>query len=192
MLFTVIIININILVWTLPPFRQYKSKYFYYFYILAISDPLTLFMGHNFHWLPAKTFIIISILSLLSVIIEKGTVKNYLLIFFSLLIITFLSIKLPINYLWFIMSLIHLAIFIVFAKRTMVFFQENHSILFFHLALLLYEASLIAKFLFIMIDIKTGLLFFYLTTAFEILLAIYFMFDREDKQQLVVKVKSLE
>ncbi|MCX6149841.1 MAG: hypothetical protein NTX22_04885 [Ignavibacteriales bacterium] len=74
----------------------------------------------------------------------------------------------------------------------MVFFQENHSILFFHLALLLYEASLIAKFLFIMIDIKTGLLFFYLTTAFEILLAIYFMFDREDKQQLVVKVKSLE
>ncbi len=44
-----IFLGISVIVWSTIPFRHVGKKYFYFFYFLAFSDPLTLLLRTVFH-----------------------------------------------------------------------------------------------------------------------------------------------
>jgi hypothetical protein len=46
------------------------------------------------------------------------------------------------------------------------------------------------KYAFVLANLKTGLTFYYSTTAFEIMFAMFFIFISEDNTRLTIPVKS--
>ncbi len=74
--------------------------------------------------------------------------------------------------------ILHFAILIFFLKEFILIISRESKIVLFNLVILLYEASVIFKFS-ASYFLTGGYLFFYLTTAFEILIAVFFTFINE-------------
>ncbi|MFA7229111.1 MAG: hypothetical protein WC061_08750 [Melioribacteraceae bacterium] len=66
----------------------------------------------------------------------------------------------------------------------------NGGLNIFHLFLLLEEISIFLKFFVLLFELKTEMAFFITTTAFEILIALFFSFYREDNKKLLVTLKE--
>ena len=64
-------------------------------------------------------------------------------------------------------------------ERTTLYIQGNNCINYFHLALNFYVVTLIIKDFVVLIDVKTGVYYFYITSSFEILIGLYFLFVNE-------------
>src|SRR3989304_3856823 len=78
-----IIYLIEIVIWFLPPIRQYKNNYFYFFLILAITE-IFAFITYKIFELPTIiTYAIFSYFLSLS-LIDKKTLKKHLIIFILL------------------------------------------------------------------------------------------------------------
>jgi hypothetical protein len=60
----------------------------------------------------------------------------------------------------------------------------------FHLFLLLEEISIILKTSAVLISFKTGIIYLAVTSAFEILIAIFFTLYREDNSKLHIDLRS--
>lgn len=60
----------------------------------------------------------------------------------------------------------------------------------YYLAIMLYELSIMLKYAFVLANLKTGLIFYYSTSACEMLFAIFFIFVSEDNARLAIPIKS--
>lgn len=91
------------------------------------------------------------------------------------LIVVFYAINISII----IQMVIHFIIFISFLKVLVVFFSENRKLLLFHLMLVVYEFSLLLKFFVYYHEVEVGPVYYYVTTAFQIIIGIFFVFVNE-------------
>ena len=164
------IFYVNIVAWLFPPFRQKGCKYFLFFVILALSD-LIWYSFFRMHMQDAAYYLFISTLLLAAVMRKK-----YLL----LLLIPVLSAGffLTASELRIFTMILHFAILIFFLKEFILIISRESKIVLFDLVILLYEASVIFKFG-ASYFLTAGYLFFYITTAFEILIAVFFSFINE-------------
>jgi hypothetical protein len=74
--------------------------------------------------------------------------------------------------------ILHFVILIFFLKEFILIISSESKIVLFNLVILLYEASILFKFS-ASYFMTAGYLFFYITTAFEILIAVFFSFVNE-------------
>lgn len=156
--------------WLLPLFRQRGCRYFLYFFFLAISDPIITII-RLFHPLDATLYyLVISTLLLISLIKKRE-------LLLLLVVVFFLSLYLNNPELRFFNLLVHFAILLYFLKELLVIISKESKIVIFNLILVLYEVTLLFKIA--ASYLNTGYLFYYLTTAFEIFIAIFFMFYNE-------------
>jgi hypothetical protein len=164
------IFYVNIVAWLFPPFRQKGCKYFLFFLILALSD-LIWYSFFQMHIHDAAYYLFISTLLIAAVMRKK-----YLL----LLLIPVLSTGffLTASEIRFLTMILHFAILIFFLREFILIISRESKIVLFDLVILLYEASLIFKFG-ASYFLTAGYLFFYITTAFEILIAVFFSFVNE-------------
>jgi hypothetical protein len=166
--------------WLFPPFRQRGCRYFLFFLTLAISDPvwklITLFQfgDSSFYYL------IISTIALTAVLKKK----ELLLLLIPAL---FAGIYLSPSEIRIFTIIVHFSILIFFLKEFILIISRESGIVIFNLILLLYEATVLFKFS-ASYFMTAGYLFFYLTTAFEILIAIFFSFVNE-KNSPVIKLR---
>ncbi len=172
-----IIFYINVSFWLLPPFRQKGCKYFLYFLILALSDPIVMIINwfrpleSSVYYLVVSTFILIVLLK-----------KKYLLL--TLILILFAAIYLSNPEIRMFTFLVHFIILLYFLREFIMIISKDSGILIFNLMLVLYEASIIFKFAASYLSIA-GYLYFYLTTAFEIFIALFFAIFNEKNSPFI-------
>ena len=177
----------SIIAWLFPPFRQYKGRFFYYFYILAIADPIAYMF--IYHWeINANLFLFsLSLLQFYTVFPNKSQLKNPYIITSALVLIIILGfLGTEIQYIGFL--LVHISILVLFLKRTIVIIFEKYEINFFYIVLVFYELTLSTRCIGILLEIHSDYVFHYLVMIVQIFVAIFFTLYREDKPRIVYKL----
>jgi len=161
--------------WLFPPFKQYKTDYFYYFLCLALSDPISAIIPYlkGYIWQGHVVFSSILILTLL----KEKTLKKFsplILIIFTALFYLILKVQHPVLQNIVVFNVVIITIMI--AKRFVISVRETESLNLFYMVVVLYNFSTIMKILFRVNHGSTGYLYFFLTNFFQIFIAIYFSF----------------
>jgi hypothetical protein len=178
-----IITNISAILWLLPIFRQYKTRYFFFFLVLGLTDPINIiivsFLGIKPHFIHS----IAGLLLITSLLDEMSWKKRYSLVIILLClsaIIYFLN-----NFLVEIL-IFHFILFSIFIKRALTPFFMNNDLNIFSLCLVFYELTIVTKLIVFLNKTDIGIEFFYLTLLLETLLAIFFsLFRAKDKKMAI-------
>ena len=190
MLIAKIITYASIIIWLLPAIRQYKGKYFYYFLILALSDPVDIFCGNV---LNLPNYIIHSIAAILLYYSIGTSTQSFLKYWkFNLLfIVVFLFTLFTVPNLLFLILILHILILSKFIKQSVILLHQSGELNYFLLVLIFYEITALLKVIVFISGTDTGIMFFYFTVSFQILVALFFTIFREDSSILTLKLKTL-
>jgi hypothetical protein len=177
-----LVFYLSIIVWCLPPIRQYRGYFFDFFLILACIDPISLI----YFWvtktsLPSWVYILFMYLLICSIYTES-TLKKYRYIFILLplgfmLTISFQS-KISYNA---IMILEFVALLLSFLLELIVFYVNKKKLNVFYLVLVFYILTNILKYFNIIIGFADAFAFFVITTIAQIAFGLFFSIVREDK-----------
>ena len=181
-----IILYINSLIWFLIPIRQYKTRFFSFFLVLALFDPIVIIL-YQFLTFKSLNLYLIGTVILLYPALFGVTKKIKISILLLFCIASLITIYFSLFDLILIQIAIHLIIFIYFLKLFVIHFSESRQILLFHLFLLGYEFSILLKFIVYYNEVALGQIYFYGTTAVEILIGLFFIFVNE-KNSPAIKV----
>ena len=173
------IILISTVIWLLPPIRQYKKEYFYFFLILALMDPLQIILKLFVVIYPFRLYAIFVMFLIFSVLKIKHSKKTVLIMAAAAAVNVFLSFGMSFNVLLIYLMLEHLTILIIILKNAITLFFDKSVITLFHMVLILYMLTLVLKYLVVIIDLKTGGPYFYITSTFEILIGVFFIIYNE-------------
>ena len=165
-------------IWLLVPIRQFKTRFFFFFLVLGLLDPLAFISHHFFKFNTTVLYLLGTILLLYPALFELGKKIKLSIILFLLtasLIVVFYSMPVSII----IQMVIHFIIFITFLKVLVIYFSENRKLLLFHLMLVMYEFSLLLKFFVYYHEVEVGPTYYIVTTAIQIMIGIFFIFFNE-------------
>jgi hypothetical protein len=168
----------SVFVWLLIPIRQFRTRFFLFFLVLGLLDPIALLWGMLLHYNIDAPYLFGTVLLFYLALFE---VKKEIKIGLSLVLIsaTFIIVFYSISTSSIFQIIIHFIIFIYFLKVLVVYFSENRKLLLFHLFLVAYEFSLLLKFFVFYHELEIGLVYFYLTTGIQIIIGIFFLFVNE-------------
>lgn len=170
---------INIIVWFLIPIRQFKTRLFLFFLILALVDPFLLGIYQFVQINSILYYLFCAIILLYPTLFEiKKSIRIILIVFF--LILSFISVQFSIIDAILIQIIIHLMIFIFFLNLLVIYYSRNRQVLFFHLILVIYQFSVLLKFYVYYSKTEIGEIYFFATTAFEILIGLFFILFNEN------------
>lgn len=165
-------------IWLIIPLRQIKTTYFFYFLIYAISSAFML-LDNILLIHPAYLYLGLGFFLITSLYNFKR-IPHYILFLSGILIVSIiLPFLLSIKTITFCLIIEHAIIFFIILKRIVLYSGQQGKLSLFHIILLLYEISLITRFIVVASNLRTGLIFFYLTAAFGILIGIFFLFCNE-------------
>ena len=183
-----IIISISIIFWLLPPFRQLRGGYFLFFLLLGYSDPLAQFMLWAFRLNSNYVHSVIALLICYTVLYyNKNLNYKWVVALFLILLLSFcLGIK-EIRLLTFIGF--HLIIFVQILITTTKEIYLKHRINIYFSVLLIYELSVILRFIALVNNYASGIYFFYLTGVFEMFICLFFIFYNLENSP-VIKLRT--
>lgn len=178
----------GIIVWLLPPFKQYKGKYFFFFLILACMDPINLlFLFIIRSDLQSQVSILLKYCLLLSLIEKNFLRKNWIWIMLMTLILFSPTIfHFDKNEIVLVNVVLLLGTTLVILKNLITNFVSAGKLSLFLLVLLFYQFTVIAKFSNILIGFADATAFFMLTSIAQIIFGLFFSIYREDKSGLVI------
>ncbi|MCL5031000.1 MAG: hypothetical protein M1480_18490 [Bacteroidetes bacterium] len=174
-----IILITSMIVWALTTFRQYKTNFFHFFLIFALMDPIALVFRLLTPVYPIRIYGILIPIIIISLINFRRTAKNYLILSIIVLINAFVSLYAAPGLLMVQLTLLHSIIFFIIMKISVTDVLKNKKLNLFYFVLALYEFSKIAKYIILLNELKTGIIYFNLTGLFEILIGVYFIFYNE-------------
>lgn len=181
----------SIFFWLLPPFRQYKGRFFYYFLIMALSDPLTILCFEVLK-LPVESIHSVAGLFLAySLFFQNNNTKQEIILLLSFLLGFIISIIYLTNLHYLILS-IHIVIFLFLLKMAILPIYYKNTINIFYFALLFYELSIVLNYTLIMGNSNIKMLLFYMTLFFQILMAIFFTIFTEKSKSMILHIKQID
>lgn len=171
-------------VWLIIPLRQTKTNYFLYFLVWSF---LSAFMLIDFILLIHPAYFYIGTFNFLIIsLFNFKKIPYYILFLAGVLVISIiLPFLLSIDVITFCLVLQQIIIFVIILKRTIVYIGNQEKLNIFHFVLLLYELTLITRFIVVLGEVKTGLIFFYLSAAFGIFIGIFFLFYNENNSPVL-------
>jgi hypothetical protein len=176
---TRLIIYFNILLWLLPPLKQFKGGYFIYFIILAITDPIAqliyiLFkINPNYLYAPSSAVLLLSALYYINKPKRKIIISYFtFLTIITTIILLFRNIKLEMI----LMIFIHISVCLFFIYRFMEKYFNRNILYVYLLVLIFYEFTVVMKLFVYLFDIQSGLTFLYSTDFLEFFICFYFIF----------------
>ncbi|MCH8169789.1 MAG: hypothetical protein IIB07_01485 [Bacteroidetes bacterium] len=188
-----IIFYISLLVWLLPPLRQYKGKLFLYFLVFAIADPLTRISTISFHTNAYQIHGLISFAAILAVSVNKISKKNIVFIFTGFILTLFVISTQDRNIIFLYLILLHLVIIWYFLKETLISFSKNNFLTLGWVVLILYEISIVLKLIVALEVTQASTIYYYLTTGFQILIAVFFtIYKVEHSPKIKLSVKNMD
>ena len=176
MVFPKIIFFISISIWLFTPFRQYKNRYFLYFLILAILDPLVLIIQLFGSIQPSRIYLIGVLFQIISLLNFRKTINYKIILLLIIITNIWFSFNFGILAINLCLILENLIVLTIFLKISILNTYENMQINSFYVVIIFYLISIITKFLVGITDLKFGVPYFYLTSAFEIIIGIFFIF----------------
>jgi len=185
------IFYLSILIWLLPPFRQYKTFFFSYFLVLGIADILVFFTTKFFEISSYDFYVIVSFCLFIALQeIEYLKIKKILFLVSGLIVIVLSFIKLGIGIHIFSLAFLHLLIIFRILYLFVMVVAQKQAINFFYLVLAFYEFTVLLKFSNYLFPLNVDArAYFYITTGFELLVGIFFTTFREDSRKLVYQLK---
>lgn len=188
-----VILYLSIFFWIFPAVRQYRSNLFFYFLTLAAADPFMLVVYGFMHLkpLPQNVFYLLFFFFSLFSIYYSYYRKRYIFIlslFLFCLYLIFIVLKL--NYFLQLTVAIKAVILFVFAVKAVTYVALHSRVNFFHVVLILYEISVIMKYLAIITDAQTGAAYFHITSIFQMFIGIFFSIFREENSKLLIELKN--
>ncbi|PKL83349.1 MAG: hypothetical protein CVV24_05365 [Ignavibacteriae bacterium HGW-Ignavibacteriae-3] len=175
--------------WIFPAARQYKTQLFWYFLVLALMDPLSIIIHSATHY-PYTTSLFTSILlyAVLYSEVKTGTLKYLLALVITIMLISLFNLV-PFGMIFRIIC--NLIIIFFFFKRTLLFVADTGKLNVFHLFLLIEEISLVLKLVIVVYRVDAGDILFHITTAFQLLIAVFFSLYREDDKRLLINLRKI-
>lgn len=163
----------SMIIWLIPPVRNLGTRYFFYFFILAIEDPLVVFVLSKFHLVHNLLMPFFTLLLLYSLSSKKyGKILVAVsIIFLALILFSDLSNQTTML----LNAFLHVFILGIFISDFLSYFDTNHSINFFLLLLISYEFIGIAKNILLLLDLAKGIVIFYTGAFYQIFLGITFI-----------------
>ena len=176
--------------WILPVFRQYKSNLFYYFLILALTDPIVHVCYFYFPFIKGPyIYFVSSLLLYYSIDFSNKKILSNWGRKLILLLILISAFYFNVDY-QLILAIIHSLILYKFIKLLTIKFYHEYKLNLFYLVLVLYELTIVIKMSIVLLKTERGDLFFYLTLVFEMLIAIFFTIFREDNTKIIFHLKQ--
>jgi len=188
MFYIKILIYFSIVVWLFIPLRQFKTRYFWLFLALALTDPLTIILGRSFHLVLGQFYVPFSILYLFIVMdFSKISFKKiaFSLIVIALGIISFIRYW---EYSQIFIIVVLLLVLILLVKNSFEFVIEKGSINIFHVVLVFYQMLNVLKFFSLINNFSTGIWFFFLSNILQLFIGIFFLIYREDNPKLLIRI----
>lgn len=168
-------------VWLIPPVRQFKGKYFYFFLILAIMDPISI--GFRLLFKQPTPVGVYSYFTyfLLGSLFSFKTYKNHLPLFISISLLVFLLIFLGFNHSQNLLAIVlfHFGILFIILRRFITIYAFNGQLSVFYLFFILYELTIILKFFNVLFGFADATALYYITTSAQIIFGLFFSIIRE-------------
>jgi len=185
------IFYLSILIWLLPPFRQYKTFFFSYFLVLGIADILVFFTTKFFEISSYDFYVIVSFCLFIALQeIEYLKKKKMMFIGLGIIVICLSFFRIEKNPYIFLIAFLHLMIIFRILYLFVMVAAEKQVINFFYLVLAFYEFTILLKFLNFLFPLNVeAQTYFYITTGFELLVGIFYTTFREDSRKLVYQLK---
>jgi hypothetical protein len=173
---------IGIIVWLIPPIRQYRGKFFDYFLVLAVIDPISIIYGKFTNSsIPLWIFVLFGYLLIISVITEE-ILKKFKYIFILIPFIFILFTPIMNNNLYFLfLTVENTFLLLVFLRLLILEFVSTKKVHFFYLVLVFYVLTIIFKFFNFLIGFADATAFFIITSIAQIFFGLFFSIVREDK-----------
>jgi len=165
---------LSILIWLMPPIRQYKTQYFTFFLILALFDPILYSAYLSFGIHPLKFYPIMTFLLIISL---SNIRKQFLWIATSvvILILTYINQNDPARLYYLCIILFSVILYQIINKLMQIIIQKRLLNLF--LSLLLFYALINElKFIAIALNLYQGAISYYLATFTQTFFGIIFSF----------------
>ncbi len=164
------------IIWLLIPFRQLRTEYFFFFLIYSVTSVFFLF---NLHIHPAHFYLGQGVFLIISLYNFKKIPFYKFVLFCLLIILIILTYVISIKTITLCLIIENSLIFFIILKRIVLYSFQYEKLNLFNFVLLLFMISVIMRFVVVAGNIKTGIIFFYLTAAFSILIGIFFLFYNE-------------
>lgn len=191
LLLTKLLFFSSIFIWLFPPIRHYRRKFFKFFLLVAITDPLALLFVFTFKSNPPLLYyIVLNFLIYTTLLTTKTIIKFRLSLIISLIILclpTIFGLNELFNHS--IILILYFIIFLLFLKFFIIEYVQNDTINFFYLALMFLELTTILKILNVIIGFTDAASYYITTTIFQILFGLFFSIFREDKHRIILRNK---
>jgi hypothetical protein len=185
-----IIFYISIIVWLCPLFRQYRTKYFYFFLVLGLTDVVVFILIKLFHINPQLIYPFSGVLLVCS-LIELNKIKITLLFFITGLLI-YLCWKFDLRLLVVLYSVFSFVSLLIILYHFLQFVVSKNAISIFFVFFIAYEFSLVLKNIVVFTNLIEGAILFYVTTLFEIAFGIIFTFVNVNTKVYKLPIKDIE
>ncbi|MDP3582321.1 MAG: hypothetical protein Q8S39_10340 [Ignavibacteria bacterium] len=182
------LIVISVVVWLIVPIRQYKTRYFWFFLTLGLTDPGTIIAAKSFHILGAKFYVFFDTLFFFSVIEYKRITALKILFYLVIVSLGCFSFIYFWEYGSFFFTAILFLVLVIIVKQSFQFVVERGSINIFHTVLVFYQALNVFKSLALLLNFSTGVWFFFISTIVQIFIGVFFALYREDDPRLLIRV----
>ena len=185
---THILLYLSILAWALAAIKQYKTSYFTFFLLNALSDPVTRILYLSFQLWPLKfypTFILLKNFSLTS------RFKLPMILTTSIVVLsTSFFIGDNVFWLYLLCLILSLLIFFTLVNKLIEHINQTRSFSLFLILLIFYQLITSIKYAAMLLDIGKGGISFYLANFSQILLGIGFIFVNINTKNFPIKVEK--
>lgn len=174
---------LSIIIWLFPPFRQYRGKYFLFFLILALMDPVALGYGFIFRQNFPIQISTIFVFFLLISLVPRDFFRKYYPVFASLFLVLVILTLFALNHTqnYGVIILINCGIFLIILKDFITSYARRGNLSLFYFFFIFYELTLIMKLLNVILGFADATAFYVLTSITQIIFGIFFTIYREDK-----------
>lgn len=188
--FAIIISTTTLVVWFFPLFKQYKTEYFYYFSVHALSGPAMLFVLRVFNINPNYLFITCYLL-LLSAIADKKY-RRYLIPPAIIIYPVSIYLRLSREWVFSISALIDLLILLALLDILSKSFIRSRQINFLPILLVVYTLIDFSKLVDGAISIEQGMVSFYLGLIVQMFFCAAFCFINVNTKNFKLRIKEME
>lgn len=177
----------SMLIWLMPPIRQYKTQYFTFFVILAFTDPIIFSVYKIFGIQTLKFYPIITFL----LVISLSNIKRKILWLATsgvIIILTYINRNDTVNLYYLCIVLLFIILFLIISKLMLMIIQHKILNVFLSL-LLLYSLINVLKFIAVALDLYQGSISFILASFTQIFFGISFSFITINTKNIPISFK---
>jgi hypothetical protein len=185
-----IILFVSMLVWAIPPFKQRKTKYFSYFLLLAVCDPLTFIVGYLFR-IQYNFLNMMFLFFFIASLIEKKIIQKLMLALSLLFPVAVYVNRTPPVFSLYLSTFVHIIMVLIVVTQIMFHLKQRGYLNLFLCMLMFYMLISVTMRMTLIANLKIGTVSYYLGGAFQILFGIAFMLiNVNTKNYKLVEEKS--